>query len=403
MSILPDLSQPWLEEFDAIRNFHDDEAHEQIRQLIGHTDFSQQLARIAEKTRSLPQDQSEIASEAFVAQLESVTRIQDFQVLEARFLSLALSRMLAKLTCSGIDQLQPDQSYLFLSNHRDIVLDPMIINWALIQANKDTVYCAIGDNLLASETSKKLAQLNKCFAVLRSVKSPRAMVAAMRVQSAYIRHIKHNLNSSVWIAQREGRSKDNTDRTNPALLKMLSLAKPKEMDTADYIKSLHIVPVSLSYEWDPCDIQKAQQCLASKTGDYQKTGLQDLESIELGLTGNKGLIQCTFDVNFNQTISPDINMNDLAAEIDRAIHRQYRLFPVNIVAWQQINPTESSQLLHSTAVRNACSHELNPDILHEARTSLSLRLNQHNEILRQQVIRAYAQPVSNLLSAAGEH
>ena len=186
------------------------------------------------------------------------------------------------------------------------------------------------------------------------------MVAAMRVQSAYIRHIKHNLNSSVWIAQREGRSKDNTDRTNPALLKMLSLAKPKEMDSADYIKTLHIVPVSLSYEWDPCDIQKPNNAWPRKP-ETIKTGLQDLESIELGLTGNKGLIQCTFDVNFNQTISPDINMNDLAAAIDRAIHRQYRLFPVNIVAWQQINLTESSQLLHSTAVRNACSHELNPE------------------------------------------
>ncbi len=393
MPTTPDLTQPWLDEFETIRNFHDSEVNEQIRQLLASEEFTVQLDRFVDMAKALPREVAAQARESLPTKLKTIASTQAFQALEAELLQVALHSMLKKLTCVGLEQLDPQKQYVFVSNHRDIVLDPLIINWALMQTQLGTAYCAIGDNLLGSETSKKLALLNKCFAVLRSIRSPRAMVAAMRTQSAFIRYIQHNLHSSVWIAQREGRSKDNTDLTNPALLKMLGLAKPKDMDTTAYLKALNIVPVSLSYEWDPCDIQKARQCLASKSGDYQKTGQQDLESIELGLTGSKGRIQCSFDVAFGSRLPEEINLNEFAGEIDRAIHRNYSLFPVNYAAWQQHKPADAQAAIHQNAIPYSESE------LATARDALNKRLANTPDAVKLQTIQTYAQPVINLLRA----
>src|SRR5690606_21760891 len=190
------------------------------------------------------------------------------------------------LTNSGLDKLSHDKSYLFISNHRDIAMDPAFVNYMLYHAGFDTLFIAIGDNLLKRPFVNDLMRLNRSFIVKRSLKG-RELLKSSKQLSEYIHHcIAENRN--VWIAQREGRAKDGVDRTETALLKMLGMARRPE-GLAEALKPLHIVPVSISYEFDPCDALKGNE-LYQKTelGSYQKDDQSDINSIVTGMIGYKG-------------------------------------------------------------------------------------------------------------------
>ncbi|MGB2079910.1 MAG: 1-acyl-sn-glycerol-3-phosphate acyltransferase, partial [Vibrio sp.] len=185
--------------------------------------------------------------------------VEDIQHEVAKYLTLTLEKTSDGLTVGGIEKLDPKQNFLFVSNHRDIAMDPALINWAIFQHEHKTVRIAIGDNLLTMPCATELMKLNKSFIVKRSSKGPREMMKNLSLLSSYI---KHSLDTghSVWIAQKEGRAKDGCDKTDPAILKMFHVeGRKQKQDFATYTKALKIVPVSISYENDPCDIAKAKE------------------------------------------------------------------------------------------------------------------------------------------------
>jgi 1-acyl-sn-glycerol-3-phosphate acyltransferase len=256
--------------------------------------------------------------------------IHAVQVEVETYLKKALNSTTDGVTFEGLEKLDKDTPYLFISNHRDIAMDPALINYALHHSKHKTVRIAIGDNLLRKPCASELMKINKSFIVKRSAKAPREMLKALGLLSSYIKDSLETGNS-IWIAQKEGRAKDGNDFTDPAIIKMIQLeGRKRKMDFAEYVKSLKIVPVAISYEVDPCDVAKANELYQKAThGTYQKSEFEDIDSIITGITGYKGRIQ----VSFGDVIEADIDSPDaLADEIDRQIHNKYKLFPINLLA-----------------------------------------------------------------------
>ncbi|MCB1667256.1 MAG: 1-acyl-sn-glycerol-3-phosphate acyltransferase [Porticoccaceae bacterium] len=244
-----------------------------------------------------------------------------------------LRRVCAEVTVSGLEQLDASKSYLFISNHRDIAMDPAMVDLALHRSGRDTVRIAIGDNLLSKPFTSDLMRINKSFIVRRSVAGRREKLAALLQLSSYIRHSLINENSSIWIAQQEGRAKNGKDKTDKALIKMLTLSKQKSETFSDAIADLNLVPVAISYELDPCDNDKARELHAIRSeGVYRKQEHEDLLSIYRGLVGEKGHVHVAFGTPITGLDSAD----SVATEVDRQIFDIYRLHPTNIIAYQQL-------------------------------------------------------------------
>ncbi|CAM3746184.1 Acyltransferase [Vibrio aerogenes CECT 7868] len=304
------------------------------------------------------------------AKLNSVEAIQ----LEVKkYLEQTLKSTSRGVTYSGLDKLDKNQSYLFVSNHRDIAMDPALVNYGLYTHGHQTVRIAIGDNLLRKPCATELMKLNKSFIVKRSAKGPREMMKALGTLSAYIKD-SLDTGNSVWIAQREGRAKDGNDLTDPALLKMFHVeGRRQKTDFATYIQSLRLVPVSISYENDPCDIAKAKELYEKATqGAYEKGEFEDIESIIQGIVGDKGHIHVAFgDVIEQEFESPEA----LANEIDRQIHRNYKLFPVNLLA---------------------AGKEESAEITDDTRQTLRQKLSMLPEGAHEYLLSSYANPVKNV-------
>jgi 1-acyl-sn-glycerol-3-phosphate acyltransferase len=266
---------------------------------------------------------------ALAREFGEIQTVRGFQMTVARYMSKMIARTTTKLHTTGVEHIDEDEAYLFVSNHRDIAMDPAFVNWVRHQCNLDTVRIAIGDNLLKKPYVSDLMRLNKSFIVNRSAKG-REMMTALTQLSEYIHHSIRVDQSCIWIAQREGRAKDGNDRTDPALLKMFYMSQRKKGTFAEMSKKLNIVPVSISYEYDPCDQAKARELAAKESlGEYKKGQYEDIESIVQGITGFKGNVY----VNFGDVISSDFETPEaLAAEIDRQIHLNYQCQPSNYIA-----------------------------------------------------------------------
>jgi len=330
----PSLLQPWLEEFDQLRGFYDEEVHSSVTRLCTDPAFVSLLTDFFLMIRPVGSGKrSNLMIKNIINELQQVKSIDTLQVLEHTIASPLVEMSVSRLDCTGLKALSADRHYLFISNHRDILMDPLLLNLLLYKNQYKTAHCAIGDNLLQNPIALQFARLNKCFRVLRSLKSPKAMLKAMKLQSAYIRYLSFNETNNLWIAQKEGRSKDNLDKTNPALIKMLGLAKPKEMSFGEYIRRLNIVPVSFSYEWDPCDIDKATELeITEHQGHYQKDAIEDFTSAKKGLLQPKGAVHVHFDDTFLIKDMALMNHLDIAESIDQSIAQNSRVFPVNVAA-----------------------------------------------------------------------
>jgi len=264
-----------------------------------------------------------------------VSSVGDFQALMDVQLRKLLTRDNSQLTVRGLEKLDPSQSYLFISNHRDIAMDPALTILALHQKGMDSLRIAIGDNLLTKPFVSDLMRLNKSFIVRRSVAGRREKLAALKHLSAYIRFSLQEEQQSIWIAQREGRAKDGLDGTETALLKMLALCKSKSQSFGELIQGLNVVPVSLSYEWDPCDGAKAKELYALQNdGAYKKAEHEDFASIYRGIVGNKGHIYVTFGDLLNESFD---DAASLAAEVDRQIIGNYRLQATHWIAYERLH------------------------------------------------------------------
>ncbi|MCJ8340783.1 MAG: 1-acyl-sn-glycerol-3-phosphate acyltransferase [Pseudomonadales bacterium] len=290
----------------------------------------------------LPRLTKSVVRIGMARQFGDIETVRDFQSLVAEFMQKMIGRTTSKITCSGIENLQQDGAYLFISNHRDIAMDPAFVNWMLYHKKMQTVRIAIGDNLLKKEYVSDLMRLNKSFIVKRSAKAPREMMKALTQLSSYIDHSVVVDEASIWIAQREGRAKDGDDKTDAALLKMLYMSQRKQRSFAQMTQRLNIVPVSISYEFDPCDNAKAKELAIKAAGDtYIKSEFEDIESIVAGITGFKGQVH----VHFGDVLAGDVETPaELALVIDEKIQGNYKLHDSNLIAAGQLeNMSEQQQ------------------------------------------------------------
>mgnify|MGYP001142067085 CR=1 FL=1 len=264
-------------------------------------------------------------------QARRVQTVADFQTLVAPQLASVIERT-SRFTVGGLAALDSTQSYVFVSNHRDIAMDPAYANYALNQAGHRTASIAIGNNLLKQPWVADVMRLNKSFIVRRDLKGPRELLAASKQLAGFIRHMIAGNKGSIWIAQREGRAKTGVDATEPAVIKMLALSRDKGEDVGEVLRSLQIVPLSISYELDPCDAMKAAE-LAAGPG-YTKAEDEDVASIGRGIAGQKGCVH----LQFGTPITADaVNVEAAVAEINRQIIEHYALFPSNVWAWERLN------------------------------------------------------------------
>lgn len=272
-------------------------------------------------------------------ELPKVKTISDFQErITNKGFNLITKYSIDEVTVSGLEKISDDQGYFFISNHRDIILDAALFCQVLLQNKMNTCYNAIGNNLLTNKLFENLLRINKCFIVKRNLPM-RDQFAELKILFQYINHLLED-NKSVWIAQRDGRSKDGMDKTKASILKMLNFSKrEKGVLLSPMTSRYNIIPLSISYEVDPCDYLKAQELYAIHlNGVYDKKPGEDLYSILKGMKGYKGRIHIAIgDVLSSEEGKTE---NDIALEIDRVIHKNYSLWPINFLAWDRYNHSD---------------------------------------------------------------
>jgi len=371
--------------FDDIRPYYDQEVTEVLQRVINDKEFIDAVSKfvLPRVTALMPWLVKPLVKAALSWQTRKVVDVYSFQQVVEKYMRHMITQTTTQLTHSGLERLDQNQSYLFISNHRDIAMDPAFVNWILYHNGMDTVRIAIGDNLLTKPYASDLMRLNKSFLVKRSETAPRKIFAALKNLSAYIGFSIKEESANVWIAQREGRAKDGNDRTEPAMIKMIAMAKPKTMEFADYIKGLRIVPVSISYEWDPCDEAKARELHAKRThGSYEKDTHEDVQSIANGIAGHKGHVH----VAFGDVLEGDFeDAEQVAEELDRQILSNYYLHPSNYLAYQQDHSLES--LPEKISAMNSLEN------MKANTAAFSERLQQCQEDYRDILIAMYANPV----------
>jgi len=363
-------TDPYIE----IRPYNDEEIPAALNRLIQDDEFITAILdhRFANKAAWFKTLMSPILRIYLRAKWSKLDSVEAIQIEVKKYLKDTLNKTTDGVTFSGLDKLDKNASYLFVSNHRDIAMDPALVNYGLYQSGHRTVRIAIGDNLLKKPCATELMRLNKSFIVKRSAKAPREMMKVLGQLSSYIKH-SLDTGNSIWIAQKEGRAKDGNDFTDPAILKMFHVeGRKQKISFAEYMRSLKIVPVSIAYENDPCDIAKAKELYEkAENGHYKKGEFEDIDSIIQGIIGSKGRVHVAFgDVIDREFETPE----SLAEEIDRQIHNNYKLYPINLLAAGR----EDSDI-----ITEAVKHQL------------ADKLEQLPEGARPYLVASYANPVNN--------
>lgn len=379
-------------QFEDIRPYRDDEARAVLDRLISDPEMSHAAAHfLVPKLAKLEGPVAWLVRQFVRFELRKAHDIRGVQTVIAKYLDIAVNRTSSGLTISGLDTLPRDRACLFVGNHRDIAMDPALAILSMFKEGHETSRIAIGDNLLTKQFAADMMKLNKSFVVKRNAGSRREKLQAATQLSNYIYHSVVNDNEHVWIAQRSGRAKDGLDRTNPALAAMFAMTKDKETPFADFWRKLHIVPLSISYEWDPCDALKAKQIYFEehKEMEYRKGEHEDLGAIAKGITGFKGHIHTAFgtpiDGDFNDVAT-------LAEEIDRQVIGNYVLHPTNLIAYQMVYG-EAPSLPVGFPPR-----PWHPDEYEETREKFVARMERIDERWRDKAIQAYANPVVSKLA-----
>ncbi len=344
--------------FAEIRPYRDEEVAGVLARLLSDPEFLDTLAgfRLGRLASLAPALVRPLVRYALAREVRGVADVGAMQAIIKRYMDRMIEDTTGGFSVSGLEALDPARPYLYMSNHRDIAMDPAFINYALHRSRYQTVRIAIGDNLLTKPWVSDLMRLNKSFIVNRSVSGPRELLAASKNLANYIQHSLLEEQVPVWIAQREGRAKNGVDRTEPVVIKMLSMSRDKASQEFDaHIASLAIVPVAISYELDPCDALKANELYQrASQGAYQKGEQEDVASIGRGIAGEKGRVHVSFGTPLGAGFAgPDA----VAAEIDRQVISSYCLHPTNIYAYQMLNPEAPPLPQTLTAEPGDCSRE----------------------------------------------
>lgn len=323
--------------FVDIRPYRDGEVAAVLSRLLDNPEFLGALAtyRLGRLASLMPGLVRSFVRYRLAREVRGVSDVRSIQVIIERYMTRMIEGATGGFSVSGLEQLKPVRPYLYMSNHRDIAMDPAFTNYALHRGGYETARIAIGDNLLTKPWVSDLMRLNKSFIVRRSVNGPRELLAASKTLANYIQHSLLLEKSPVWIAQREGRAKDGIDRTEPVIIKMLSMSRDKsQRGFGEHIEGLGIVPVAVSYELDPCDAMKAKELFEKATkGSYEKAEQEDVASIAEGIAGEKGRVHVSFGTPLGGNLStPDA----VATEVDRQIITEYCLHPTNLYAYRRL-------------------------------------------------------------------
>ena len=370
-----------MSKFDSIRPYYDSEVNEALLSSLHHPMMK------ALMNFTFPEQDDEVWKE----QLKRTHSIRDFQI---NFVYQSIQRVLEKssegLTTSGFEKLEPNTSYLFISNHRDIILDTSLLNVSLFDHGLVMTASAIGDNLVKKDFLLKLSKLNRNFLVQRGL-SPRELLQSSKLMSEYMYHLLSKENRSVWIAQREGRTKDGNDATHQGVLKMVAMASD-EKNCMDYFRKLKVVPVSISYEYDPTDALKMPQLMALANDEvYIKEKNEDFITLLSGIIGQKkrihihigDVLEKEYDAIIAETNNSNKQIQALAQVIDDSILQSYKLWPTNYIAYDILNNSGRFSNYYSDKEKQ----------LFERR--LELKIDVDNEVLREGFLAMYANPVVN--------
>ncbi|WP_245662982.1 1-acyl-sn-glycerol-3-phosphate acyltransferase [Endozoicomonas arenosclerae] len=388
-----------MERFEEIRPYHDHEVRPALERLLHDRELIQAL--VHHQYPRVPGYLSGLAgwltSMGLRYKLKDIHNIEGLQQVIEPYLTRVIEGSTAGISFSGLDKLDKSQAHLFLSNHRDIVMDPAFVNLAVYRHGMETVRIAIGDNLLQRPFVSDLMRLNKSFIVKRSVEGRREKLRAYQTLSAYIHH-SIDSGHPVWIAQSEGRAKDGDDKTDSAIIKMFHMSR-KAADTsfADSIRSMNMVPVSIAYEYDPCDTAKAKELYETeKHGNYEKFEGEDMQSIVTGIEGFKGRVHVSFGTPLTEEYE---NANQVVEEVDRQVHQNYHLFASNLIAFDRIRsefPEVTDQSLEALFER-FCPEESRDSKIKE----FNNRLAQCPEDHQHWFLKMYANPVINYFRLKG--
>lgn len=374
--------------FDEIRPLNNDEVKDAIEGLVVNPEVKHALTYI------MP----DLNWEELTQKMRSFKTKEEFKSVLAHQIVMAIAKKSTfSLSISGRSRLTPGDCYTFISNHRDIVLDASFLNVMLYDVGYGMTQVAIGDNLLIRPWIETVVRLNNSFIVKRGV-TGRQILEASALLSSYIHHTIKETKESVWIAQREGRAKDSDDRTQTSVLKMLNMGGDK--DFLSNIMELNIAPVSITYEYDPCDYLKAKEFQQRRDNpDFSKSSKDDLISMETGILGYNGRVHFTLGNPINKNLAKlDKNMdktmliNTIATEIDTEIFRHYRFYPGNYVAYDMLMQT--NRFAGSYSVKDKVAFET---YLHNQLAKIDLP-NKDEVFLRAKMLEMYSNPLKNHLS-----
>lgn len=374
--------------YDDIRPFDPEELPAAFERLLSDAQFQQVLGYLYPG----------VPLEAIKTKMMACKTNLEFQLAFCYGFLKDLMAKASKGFDMNVEAVDVTKRYTFVSNHRDIVLDSALLDVLLYDAGFNTTCeIAIGDNLLSLPWVKDLVRLNKSFIVQRSL-SPREFLMASKKMAEYMHYVVGEKNDNIWIAQREGRAKDSNDRTQPSILKMMAMGG--EGSPVDRLRQLHIVPLAISYEYDPCDFLKAAEFqLKRDVPGWKKTALDDVNSMRTGIMGYKGEVHyhCAPCIDgFLDNLSPDIpktKVFDVIAEhIDKEIFRNYRLYPSNYIALDMLEGKEAHAGRYTAEDKAAFEKYLQGQI---ARIDIP---NQDEAFLRERMLTMYANPARNSLA-----
>ena len=381
-----------IHEFDEIRPYEKGEMKEALNQLLNDRHFNKMMQGMA------PWLPKTLRNGIFRLMFIGVKTPLDFQL---RFMKHVVRYVLKKYAHGytfNHDTISNRDNQLFISNHRDIVLDSAILDLMLYEAGfPTTCEIAIGDNLLIYPWIKTLVRMNKAFTVRRSLKAKEMMESSI-LMSRYMHYAITEKKENIWIAQREGRAKDSSDHTQDSVLKMLAYGG--EGTIVEKLKELNIVPLTISYEYDPCDYLKAQE-FQQKRDDpsWKKSKQDDLDNMKIGIIGYKGHVHYRTGTPVNQWIDELKDMpktevfKEIAQRLDTAIHSGYMLYPGNYIAYDELNGTDKYKENYSEHDKKVFAEYVNKQI-----TKIKLP-NPDKDFLRERILTMYANPVVNKMHA----
>ena len=376
-------------DFRDISPYSDQEVNEQIQKLISNRIFFKKLALLIFPLSSklLPGIIEGFIRRKFKNSFQSVNSIKEFQASLAPYVQAMIDRTTDGFTFSGEQNLS-NRASIYIGNHRDIALDAAFLNFLLYQQNRDTVRIAIGDNLLDSSFAEILMRLNKSFIVHRDIQGIKETLKKLTKLSKYIDHSLFNDNESVWIAQKEGRANDGNDFSDSAVLKMLYLHKRKDLSLNKWLKTINIIPVSISYEYDPLDIVKARGWDHQDDMTLEEINESDLNELAKGLFGDKGRVHLHVSepINFDGD-----DIEELSSKIEYEILTNYKIWPTTHIAAKALSKHDSTIDFYDEK-----QIESNQEL------KFLNRFNGVSENVRKESLNMYVRPMINKKKARGE-